>query len=154
MTAKFPNPWFVIFPLFPTTLGYLLPSRTRKSAMEDSGEDMEVLTRALVETIKQLAEPSPTLDQKDALEKTTTGVFLDFNVRFFFVEKYDTESSRLRSLLLNFIVNMSSWQKRIEHKLSAIQQAYKGQTQANINTIDVFQEYEDKDKFSDTSMPG
>ena len=51
--------------------------------MEDSGEDMEVLTRALVETIKQLAEPSPTLDQKDALEKTTTGVFLDFNVRFF-----------------------------------------------------------------------
>ena len=56
--------------------------------------------------------------------------------------------------MLNFIVNMSSWQQRIEHKLSAIQQAYKGQTQANVNTIDVFEEYEDKDKLYDTSMPG
>ena len=72
----------------------------------------------------------------------------------FLGEKYITESSRLRSLLLNFIVNMSSWQQRIEHKLSAIQQAYKGQSQANINTIDVFEKYEDKDKFPDTSMPG
>ena len=49
---------------------------------------------------------------------------------------------------------MSSWQKRIENKLSAIQQAYKDQSQANINTIDVFEEYEDKDKSPDTSMPG
>ena len=48
---------------------------------------------------------------------------------------------------------MNQWQKKIENKLSAIQQAYKGQTQANVNTIDVFEEYEDKD-FPDTSMPG
>ena len=41
--------------------------------MEDSGEDLEVLTRALVETIKQLADPGQ--DQKEVLEKTT-GLFV------------------------------------------------------------------------------
>ena len=44
--------------------------------MEESGEDVEVLTRALVETIKQLADPSPAQDQKEALEKTTTGLLI------------------------------------------------------------------------------
>ena len=42
--------------------------------MEDSGEDLEMLTRALVETIKQLADPGQ--DQKEVLEKTTTGLFV------------------------------------------------------------------------------
>ena len=41
--------------------------------MDDSGEELEVLTRALVETIKQLA--NPTQDQTVVLEKTTTGLF-------------------------------------------------------------------------------
>ena len=45
--------------------------------MEDPGEDLEVLTRALVQTIQQLADPgSPAQDQKNLLEKTTTGVLI------------------------------------------------------------------------------
>ena len=39
--------------------------------MDDSGQDLEMLTWAVVQTIKQLSEPVP--DQNDILQKTKTG---------------------------------------------------------------------------------
>ena len=44
--------------------------------MEDPDGDLEVLTRAVALTIKQLADPARPEDQKEVLEKTTTGLVI------------------------------------------------------------------------------
>lgn len=64
-----------------------------------------------------------------------------------------SDSTRIRNLLFNFILNMTSWQEKIENKLTALTAL---QEKANRNTIDVYREYAeaDKDKHHHTSQPG
>ena len=69
MIAKFPSPWFVIRLVFKR--GYVFPFRTRKSAMDDSGQDLKMLTWAVVQTIKKLSDP--VRDPNIILQKTKTG---------------------------------------------------------------------------------
>ena len=44
--------------------------------MDDSGQDLEMLTWTVVQTIKQLSGPAQ--DQNDILQKTNTGPSRDF----------------------------------------------------------------------------
>ena len=123
----------------------------RKSAMEDTGENLESLTSALVETIKQLIKPR--VDHQHFLEKTSqTGFQKGGWSLIVCLTLIVVDSTQIRNLLINFMLNMTSWQQKIEKKLTALQDTYKGQ--ANSQTIDVYREYGDKDKHHNTSRPG
>merc|ERR1712079_284811 len=106
----------------------------RKSAMDDSGGNLEILTSAVVNTVRHLTQAPG--GQKDFLQKISP-----------------TDSTRIRNLLFNFILNMTSWQEKIENKLTALTAL---QEKANRNSIDVYREYAeaDKDKHHHTSQPG